>query len=148
MAKIHRLLSFYYAFIFGLPFYLTGFEYLMTQFQGEIIGHLFGVTLASSGLALIAEGFKQRSVNEHVLLPFVATPGFSVSYKYDEIIFRFSVFCLLICLLVWYYTCSLSMAIWTSLDLPEKELEIIKERSMLLGWVNYLTGTLIAILKA
>lgn len=148
MAKLYRLLSFYYVFIFGLPFYLSGFEYLMTLFQGENSGHLFGVTLASSGLAFIAEGFKQRPVNEHALKPFVVTPGFSVNYKYDEVIFRFSIFCLLICLLLWYYTCSLSIATWASLDLPKKELKIIRERSMFFGWVNYLTGMLIAILKA
>lgn len=152
MAKLYRMLSFYYAFIFGLPFYLTGFEYLMKLFQGDNTGHLFGVTLASSGLAFIAEGFKQRPVVNPTLSfelrLFITNPGFSVKYKYDEILFRFSIVCLLICLLIWYYTCSLSLSTWTNPDLSQEEFEILRERSMFFGWVNYLTGMLIAVLKA
>ena len=152
MAKLYRLLSFYYVFIFGLPFYLIGFEYLMRVLQG-VQSDLIGVTLASSGLALLAEGLKTKPVSVYTvpskLSFFIFSPTrFIVRYKYDEILFRISVFCLLICLLIWYYTCGLSLSALTNTDLSIEEMEIIKQQTLLLGGVNYLMGMVITVLKA
>jgi len=145
--SIHKWIS------IGFPIYLIFFELLLREFSEVDISSFLGPTLAASGLGFMIEVLKPKKVEipeefKEILdgLP----DNISIRNKDDEKLIFASYGFVLICVLIWFYSCALSIK-----PPPIENVEIAKQAknisfisfAFLLGCFNYVIGVIFSTLK-
>jgi len=141
--SVHKWISIFF------PIYLIAFEALVRQFSKVDISSFLGPTLAASGLGFLIESIKPKKVvvPEEIKEKLVGLPdNFTIRYKGDEKLIHFSYASLLICIMIWFYTCTLSIK-----PLTEESVNVyglsLASMAFILGCSNYIIGIIFSTLK-
>lgn len=93
---------------YGFPIYLICFELLFRSISTIDTSSFIGPALASSGLSLFISVLKPKEVRlESNIQPL--PEGVQVYYQKDQKLILASIICLLIGLMMWYWTCIFSL---------------------------------------
>lgn len=142
--SVHKWIS------IGFPVYLIVFEILLRQVSKVDISSFLGPTLASSGLGFLIESLKPKKVviPESIKDKLESLPDdFTIRYKGDEKLIYKSIGFLLICVLIWFYTCALSIQPSTK-ELANKTGGLsLLSMAFVLGCLNYVIGIVFSTLK-
>ncbi len=145
--SIHKWIS------IGFPIYLIIFELLLREFSEVDISSFLGPTLAASGLGFMIEVLKPKKVEipEDFKEKLAGLPdNISIRNKDDEKLIFASYGFVLICVLIWFCTCALSIKSPSPEDIEgAKQARNISFISFafLLGCLNYVIGVVFSTLK-
>ena len=132
------------------PIYLIVFELLLREFSKVDISSFLGPTLAASGLGFMIEVLKPKKVEipENLKATLEKLPDVTYRNKSDERLVFASYGFVLICVLIWFYTCAISIKdVSTGANIASETNSIFLSLAFLLGCVNYLIGVIFSSLK-
>lgn len=144
--SIHKWIS------IGFPIYLIVFEILLREFSKVDISSFLGPTLAASGLGFMIEVLKPKKIEltDDLKSSLANLPdNLTFRSKKDEKLVFASYGFVLICVLIWFYSCALSIKVPTSEEEIITQTESISFVSFafILGCINYVIGVIFSSLK-